>query len=326
MHEKPILALVIPCYNEESVLPQTSELFIGKIKDLVSKGMVDPQSFILFCNDGSKDQTWQIISDLSVGNSEVKGISLSRNRGHQNALLAGLMTVRKCADVVVSLDCDGQDDINAIDEMLCKHSEGADVVYGVRNCRETDTWFKRFTAESFYKLMAWLGADMVYNHADYRLLSKCVLESFAEYGEVNLFLRGLVPLVGYRSEIVYYERHERMGGESHYPLLKMLGFAWDGITSLSIKPIRMISLLGAIMAFLGLAMVCWCFCSYFRGVVVPGWASNVIMCSMIGGVQLVSLGIIGEYVGKIYLETKRRPRFAIAATVGGIAAVSDRKV
>lgn len=320
---KPILAIVVPCYNEEAVLPQMSTVFIKKVEDLIARGAIDVRSFILFCDDGSTDRTWRIISDLSVGNPIIKGISLSRNRGHQNALLAGLMSAYRQADAVVSLDCDGQDDINAIDEMLHKYTDGADVVYGVRNRRVSDTWFKRVTAESFYKLMVWLGADVVYNHADYRLLSKRVLESFSKYGEVNLFLRGLFPLVGYRSDVVYYERHERMGGESHYPFLKMLGFAWDGITSLSIKPIRIISILGVIMAFCGMTMVGWCFYSYFSGLAVPGWASNVIMCSMIGGVQLISLGVIGEYVGKIYLETKRRPRFAIGDTVGDISAISD---
>lgn len=308
----PRLAIVIPCFNEEQVLPQTAPLFAAKIQGLIGKGKVAADSFVLLCNDGSKDDTWRIIKELAASDAIYRGISLSRNRGHQNVLLAGLMEAKESADIAISIDCDGQDDIEAMDEMVERHLEGYDVVYGARNKRTTDTWFKRTTAEAFYKLMRWLGADVINNHADYRLTSSRVLNELAKYQEVNLFLRGMFPLVGFKSCNVYYERHERMAGASHYPFLKMLSFAWDGITSLSVKPIRMICLLGVAMSVLSMAMIGWCLISYFSGRVVPGWASNVIVSCLIGGVQLISIGVIGEYVGKIYLETKHRPRYCIS--------------
>lgn len=308
----PVLAIVIPCYNEDQVLPKTAPLFRDKIKELVREGRVSDRSFVLFCNDGSRDGTWAVVKSLAAEDKTYRGLSLSRNRGHQNVLLAGLMFAKDKADAVVSIDCDGQDDINAIDEMVAKFRAGAEVVYGVRNKRVTDTWFKRTTAEGFYRIMKWMGADVVFNHADYRLTSSRVLKEFAQFGEVNLFLRGMFPLIGFKSDVVYYERHERVAGESHYPVLKMLAFAWDGITSLSVKPIRMICLLGALMAILSLLMIGWCLVSYFTGRVVPGWASNVIVSCLIGGVQLISIGVIGEYIGKIYLETKHRPRYVVS--------------
>lgn len=312
----PKLAIVIPCYNEERVLPKTAPIFRDKIRELVTAGKIDSASFVLFCNDGSSDHTWEIIKSLSASDHMFRGLSLSRNRGHQNVLLAGLMAVKDQIDVAISIDCDGQDDVNAMGEMVEKYKSGAEIVYGVRSKRTTDTWFKRFTAESFYKLMAFLGADVVFNHADYRLVSARVIKEFSNYGEVNLFLRGLFPLVGFKSDIVSYERHERVDGDSHYPFMRMLGFAWDGITSLSVKPIRLIFLLGLLMALMSLCMIIWCFVSYFLGHVVPGWASNVIVSCLIGGVQLISIGVIGEYVGKIYLEVKHRPRYIVSETVG----------
>ena len=309
------LAIVVPCYNEEKVLPETAGLFIGKIKQLVASGKIAKDSFVLFVNDGSRDATWSLICELSRAHDCVHGISLSRNRGHQNALLAGLMEARASANVVVSIDCDGQDDINAMDEMIDKYANGAEIVYGVRSRRTTDTWFKRTTAEGFYKVMKLMGAEIIFNHADYRLVSARVLNEFAEFGEVNLFLRGMFPLVGFKSDTVYYERRERIAGESHYPLLKMLGFAMDGITSLSIRPLRIISVVGFATAFLGVLTIGWSLYSFFTDRVVPGWASTVIVGCLTGGVQLISLGVIGEYVGKIYLETKHRPKFIIADRV-----------
>lgn len=310
------LAVVIPCYNEESVLGQASVLFVNKLRQLITAGKIAKDSFILFVDDGSKDSTWKLIGDISRRFPEVRGCSLSCNRGHQNALLAGLMEAKGKSDVVVSLDCDGQDDIEAVDEMLQKIHAGVDVVYGVRKCRSTDTWFKRTTARCFYRLMRWLGAEVVYDHADYRMVTARVLDELEKFGEVNLFLRGLFPLVGFRSDIVYYERKERMAGGSHYPFFKMLGFAVDGITSLSIKPIRLVTVLGAVLSGLGLLMVGWVMISYFMRRVVPSWTSHVMMTCIIGGVQLISLGVIGEYVGKIYLEVKARPRYIIRERVG----------
>lgn len=307
----PKLAIVIPCYNEEKVLPLSSKDFLAKLEELIKAGKVSDESFILFSNDGSKDSTWELIKGLSREDPRFRGVSLSRNRGHQNALLAGLCEARKDADIIISCDCDGQDDIGAMGEMVEKYSEGAEIVYGVRKRRELDTWFKRCTAEFFYRLMNWLGAEVVFNHADYRLASARVLEEFEKFGEVNLFLRGMFPLVGFKSDIVYYDRKERVAGESHYPFFKMLGFAMDGITSLSVKPIRMIAAFGFLTAVLGFAMIVWCLISYFAGRVVPGWASNVMTSCLIGGAQLISIGVIGEYIGKIYLETKKRPRYII---------------
>lgn len=308
----PILYVVIPCYNEEEVLPVTSGLFFDKIHALAKGGKISPESRVLFVNDGSKDNTWPIIRKLSEENECCEGICLSRNRGHQNALLAGLMTARRYADVTISIDCDGQDDINAMDEMIDHYHKGMDVVYGVRSKRDTDTWFKRTTAESFYKLMNALGAQTVYNHADYRLMSRRALDGLAQFHEVNLFLRGLVPLVGYPSSIVTYERAERMAGESHYPLKKMLSFAFDGITSLSVKPIRLITTLGFLISFISVLAILWVFATKFFGQTVSGWSSMVCAIFFMGGVQLLCLGVIGEYIGKIYNETKARPCFLIS--------------
>ena len=308
----PVLYVVVPCYNEEKVLPVTSGLFFEKIHALVKAEKISPESRVLFVNDGSKDETWPIIRKLSEENECCEGICLSRNRGHQNALLAGLLTARCYADVTISIDCDGQDDINAMDEMIDHYHKGMDVVYGVRSKRDTDTWFKRTTAESFYKLMNALGAQTVYNHADYRLMSRRALDGLAQFKEVNLFLRGLVPLVGYPSSIVTYERAERMAGESHYPLKKMLSFAFDGITSLSVKPIRLITALGFFISFVSILAILWVLGTKLFGQTVSGWSSMVSAIFFMGGVQLLCLGVIGEYIGKIYNETKARPRFLIS--------------
>ena len=310
----PILYIVIPCYNEEAVLPLTSGMFLKKIKDLAAAGKISDKSRILFVNDGSKDKTWDIIRSLAEADEHYRGVCLSRNRGHQNALLAGLMTAKDLADVTISIDCDGQDDINAMDAMIDEYLAGMDVVYGVRSKRETDTWFKRTTAEGFYKVMQALGADVVFNHADYRLLSKRALEGLAEFREVNLFLRGLVPLVGYRCSSVYYERAERIAGKSHYPLKKMLAFAFDGITSLSVKPLRLITLAGMLVSAVSFIAIIVTLITKLVGFTVTGWTSMICAIYFLGGVQLLGIGIIGEYVGKIYNETKARPRFIISET------------
>ncbi len=312
--ETPILYIVIPCYNEQEVLPVTSGMFLAKLRQLESEGAISEKSRVLFVNDGSKDRTWEVIQGLCEQDEHFQGVCLSRNRGHQNALLAGLMTARRHADVTISIDCDGQDDINAMDEMLREYAAGCDVVYGVRSKRDTDTWFKRTTAQGFYKVMSALGADTVYNHADYRLMSRRALDGLAQFGEVNLFLRGLVPLVGYRSSSVYYERAERLAGESHYPLKKMLAFAFDGITSLSIKPIRIITALGFFISIVSVIGILWVLITHLVGFTVSGWSSMLCAIFFMGGVQLLCLGVIGEYVGKIYNETKRRPRFIIRET------------
>lgn len=308
----PILYIVIPCYNEEEVLPVTSGMFLQKIADLTAAGKIAAESRVLFVNDGSKDKTWQIIQSLAEENEHYEGICLSRNRGHQNALLAGLMTAKERADIAISIDCDGQDDINAMDAMVDEYLAGVDVVYGVRSKRATDTWFKRTTAEGFYHVMKALGADVVFNHADYRLMSKRALEGLAEFGEVNLFLRGLVPLVGYRSSSVYYERAERLAGESHYPLKKMLAFAFDGITSLSTKPLRLITAAGVLVSAISFIAIIVTLITKLFGYTVTGWTSMICAIYFLGGVQLLGIGVIGEYVGKIYSETKRRPRFIIS--------------
>ena len=308
----PSLYIVIPCYNEEAVLPITAPLFRDKLLSLSSQGKISPDSRVLFVNDGSKDNTWNLICQLAKEDAHFKGICLSRNRGHQNALLAGLMEAKDKCDITISIDCDGQDDINAMDAMVDEYLSGAEIVYGVRSKRDTDTFFKRFTAESFYKLMKWMGADTVYNHADYRLVSSRALKEFANFREVNIFLRGMFPLVGFKSTCVYYERHERIAGQSHYPLKKMLALAFDGITSLSIKPIRIITGLGVFISLAAFALIIYALVSYFTGNVVSGWASSLIVTCFLGGIQLISLGVIGEYVGKIYMETKARPRFIIS--------------
>ena len=309
---KPVLYIVIPCYNEEKVLPITCELFLEKITTLVKKNIIDNSSRILFVNDGSKDHTWDIICELAEKDEHYMGISQSRNRGHQNAVLAGLMEAKDKCDITISIDCDGQDDINAMDEMVDQYLDGSEIVYGVRSKRDTDTFFKRFTAEGFYKLMNLMGAEVVFNHADYRLVSSRVLKEFANFEEVNIFLRGMFPLVGFKSTSVYYERHERIAGESHYPLSKMLALAFDGITSLSIKPIRMITGLGGFIAILSFIGVVWSVVMAILGKTVTGWASMVCIISFIGGVQLICLGVLGEYIGKIYMEVKHRPRYIIS--------------
>lgn len=309
---KPILYIVIPCYNEEKVLPITSKMFLEKILSLSQSGKISDKSRILFVNDGSKDKTWEIICDLARQDEHYKGISQSRNRGHQNAVLAGLMESKDACDITISIDCDGQDDINAMDEMVDAYLDGSEVVYGVRSKRETDTFFKRFTAESFYKLLNKMGAEVVFNHADYRLVSSRVLQEFKNFHEVNLFLRGMFPLVGFKSTSVYYERSERIAGESHYPLNKMLGLAFDGITSLSVKPLRMITGLGLLIAILSFVGVVWSVVVALLGKSVAGWASMVCIVSFIGGIQLICLGVMGEYIGKIYMEVKQRPRYIIS--------------
>ena len=309
---KPVLYIVIPCYNEEKVLPITCELFLKKIITLVKENKIDNNSRILFVNDGSKDRTWEIICELAKKDEHYMGISQSRNRGHQNAVLAGLMEAKDKCDITISIDCDGQDDINAMDEMVDQYLDGSEIVYGVRSKRDTDTFFKRFTAEGFYKLMNLMGAEVVFNHADYRLVSSRVLKEFANFEEVNIFLRGMFPLVGFKSTSVYYERHERIAGESHYPLSKMLALAFDGITSLSIKPIRMITGLGGFIAVLSFIGVIWSVVMAILGKTVTGWASMVCIISFIGGVQLICLGVLGEYIGKIYMEVKHRPRYIIS--------------
>ena len=308
----PVLYIVIPCYNEEKVLPITAPMFLEKINSLVSKKKISSESRIMFINDGSKDKTWEIISDLSKQDEHYIGISQSRNRGHQNAVLAGLMESKDMCDITISIDCDGQDDINAMDEMVDAYFDGCEVVYGVRSKRDTDTFFKRFTAEGFYKFMNWMGAEVVFNHADYRLVSSRVLQEFADYKEVNIFLRGMIPLVGFKSTSVYYERHERIAGESHYPLKKMLSLAFDGITSLSVKPIRLIIGLGVFFAIASFIGVIWAIIMSMTGSTVSGWASTFCIVCFMGGIQLLCLGVIGEYIGKIYLETKKRPRYIIS--------------
>lgn len=308
----PVLYIVIPCYNEQEVLPITAPLFLKKIVDLSGKGKISPNSRILFVNDGSKDDTWKIINELSEKDPHYLGICQSRNRGHQNAVLAGLMEAKDRCDITISIDCDGQDDINAMDSMVDAYLDGCDIVYGVRSKRDTDTFFKRFTAESFYKLLNAMGAEVVFNHADYRLMSSRVLQEFANFKEVNLFLRGMVPLVGFKSTTVTYERHERIAGESHYPLSKMLALAFDGITSLSVKPIRFITGFGLFVAFVSFIGVIWAIVQALVGHAVSGWASMTSIICFVSGVQLVCLGVIGEYVGKIYMETKHRPRYIIS--------------
>ena len=308
----PILYMVIPCYNEEEVLPTTSGLFRDKLEFLIRNNMISPDSRILFVDDGSKDRTWDIILKLSLENDCFTGIQQSRNRGHQNAVLAGLMEARGKCDITISIDCDGQDDINAMDRMVEEYIKGSEIVYGVRSKRDTDTFFKRFTAESFYKLLKCMGVEAVFNHADYRLVSSRVLQEFENFKEVNIFLRGMFPLVGFRSTAVFYERHERIAGESHYPLSKMLALAIDGITSLSVKPIRCITGLGFAVSMLSFILLIWIVIRYFLGMTVQGWASTCAIAAFMGGIQLICLGVIGEYIGKIYLETKRRPRYIIS--------------
>ena len=312
MKKNPCLWIIIPCYNESEVLPITAPMFSDKIEQLVQEEKIAPDSRILFVNDGSKDDTWEIICRLSAENPRFQGICQSRNRGHQNAVLAGLMEAKDRCDITISIDCDGQDDINAMDQMVEEYLNGCEIVYGVRSSRETDTWFKRTTAQGFYKVLNGMGAEVVYNHADYRLVSSWVLQAFADFHEVNLFLRGMFPLVGFKSTSVYYERHERIAGESHYPLKKMLALAFDGITSLSVRPIRMVTGMGVIVSILGFIGIIWAVVVALMGKSIAGWASIVCIVCFLGGIQLLSLGIIGEYIGKTYMETKRRPRYIIS--------------
>lgn len=319
----PILYIVIPCYNEQEVLPITAPMFLQKLADLTAAGKISPESRVLFVNDGSKDRTWEIICDLAACDPHYAGICQSRNRGHQNAVLAGLMEAKSRCDITISIDCDGQDDINAMDAMVDAYRDGCDVVYGVRSKRETDTFFKRFTAESFYKILNAMGAEVVFNHADYRLMSARVLEEFARFREVNLFLRGMVPLVGFKSTCVTYERHERMAGESHYPLSKMLALAFDGITSLSIKPIRFITGFGVFVALVSFIGVLWAVIEAALGLTVSGWASMTSIICFVSGVQLICLGVIGEYIGKIYLESKHRPRYIISDSTPNFGEIKE---
>ena len=306
------LYLVIPCYNEEEVLNETTKRLEKKYDKLIKDGIISKESKVMYVNDGSKDKTWELIEDISKNHKYFTGICLSRNRGHQNALIAGLLVAKEYADVVISMDADLQDDINAIDEMLKKYYAGCDIVYGVRSSRKKDSWFKKTTAQGFYKFMQKMGVDIVYNHADYRLTSKKVLGAFEDFKEVNLFLRGIFPLIGYKTDTVYYERGERFAGESKYPLKKMLNFAWDGITSFSVKPIRLLLNFGIILFVLSMIFVVYCIVSKLTGNAVPGWTFLGCSIWLMGGIQMISLGIIGEYIGKIYSETKRRPRYIIS--------------
>ena len=308
----PRLFIVIPCYNEQEVLPITAPMFLDKLRGLTDAGKIAEDSRVLFVNDGSKDRTWEIIRELAASDPHYIGISQSRNRGHQNAVLAGLMEAKDQCDITISIDCDGQDDINAMDAMVDAWHDGCEVVYGVRSSRETDTFFKRFTAESFYKFLAAMGAEVVFNHADYRLISARVLKEFANFHEVNLFLRGMIPLVGFKSTSVSYSRAERLAGESHYPLKKMIALAVDGITSLSVKPLRLIMGFGLFVAFFSFIGCLWALITALCGKAVAGWASMTCIVCFVSGVQLICLGIIGEYIGKIYMETKQRPRYIIS--------------
>lgn len=306
-----ILYIVVPCYNEEAVLPETSKRLGEKLRSLMAAGKISEKSKALFVNDGSKDKTWEIISSLHAADPIFSGVDLTRNRGHQNALLAGLMTAKDRCDMAISMDADLQDDVDAVDRMVEEYYAGCDIVYGVRSSRKKDTFFKRFTAEGFYRLINWMGAETVFNHADYRLMSKRALEGLAEFKEVNLFLRGMVPMIGYRTGTVEYERGERFAGESKYPLKKMLAFAMEGITSLSTKPLKMITGLGFIVFAVSIAMLIYSIVRWAMGETTWGWPSLICSVWAIGGLILLSLGVIGEYIGKIYMETKERPRFLI---------------
>ena len=306
-----VLYIVIPCYNEEEVLYETAKRLTDKLNRMISDQVVSDQSRMVFVDDGSKDRTWELIRNLHESNPLVLGIKSSRNRGHQNTLLAGLFTVKDDCDMAVSMDADLQDDIEVLDQFVKKYEEDCEIVYGVRSARKTDTFFKKFTAESFYKLMSHMGVDIVYNHADYRLMSKRAIEELENYKEVNLFLRGIVPMIGFKSGIVEYERHERFAGKSKYPLKKMLAFAMDGITSLSIKPIRFITALGVTLFLVSIVLLVYYIIGYFAGNTIEGWATLVVSIWGIGGLELLAIGVIGEYIGKIYLETKGRPRYIV---------------
>lgn len=318
----PVLYLVIPCYNEESVLPITLPLFTAKLAALTAAWRIAPDSRVLLVDDGSRDGTWELIRRFA-GEAPVEGLRLSRNRGHQNALLAGLMDARRRADVTVSIDCDGQDDLNAIDAMLTEYAAGCEIVYGVRQDRTSDSVFKRGSAHVFYRLMNRLGAESVYNHADYRLMSRQALDGLADFPEVNLYLRGLVPLVGYRSSSVYYTRTPRMAGQTHYSLGKMLRLAIDGITSLSVRPLKLITGLGLGVSLVSLIMIVWSIVRFFLGKTVTGWSSLMCVVLFLGGIQLLCIGVLGEYIGKIYAEVKHRPRYIVAETTRDAPAVGD---
>lgn len=308
---EPTIYFVIPCYNEEAVLPETTRRLTQKLEGMRDKALIGENSRILLVDDGSKDKTWELISQYNRENPWIEGVKLAHNRGHQNALLCGLMSAMPRCDAAISMDADLQDDIDALDQFVQKFQEGCDVVYGVRNKRETDTWFKRTTAEGFYKVMKLLGVDVVFNHADYRLMSNRALEGLSEYREVNLFLRGIVPLIGYRSDYVYYDRHERFAGESKYPLKKMISFALDGITSFSVKPLKLISNLGILISVLSIFGLLYALISYFAGVTVSGWTAIVCSIWLLGGLQMLCLGVVGGYIGKIYSEVKARPRYRV---------------
>lgn len=306
-----ILYIVIPCYNEEEVLQETTKQLKNKIEKLIKEEIISDQSKVMYVNDGSKDKTWDLIQEIHEKEKNFTGLKLSRNRGHQNALLAGLMTAKKYADIVISMDADLQDDINVIEKMIEKYNDGNDIVYGVRSSRKKDNFFKKFTAQGFYRFMQLMGVDIIYNHADYRLMSKRVLEELENFTEVNLFLRGIVPLIGFKSDIVMYERNERIAGKSKYPLKKMLSFALDGITSFSIKPIRLILFIGVIFCFISIGVLIYSIVQKILNNTVDGWTFIVCSIWLVSGIQMISLGIIGEYIGKIYSETKRRPRYII---------------
>jgi len=308
----PVLYLVIPCYNEEQVLPLTSGKFKAKIDELVDAGKIDDKSRVMFVNDGSKDSTWNILTQLSEADPRYCAISLSRNRGHQNALIAGLMEAKKFADITISMDCDGQDDINAITAMVDEYAKGSEIVFGVRNDRSTDSWFKRTTAQSYYKFLRGMGVDIIPDHADYRLMSSRVLDALEGYSEVNLFLRGLIPQLGFKQSVVYYSRAEREAGTTHYPLSKMAALAIDGVTSFSVKPLRLITLFGFLVALLSVVGIIYVLVSVISGYYVDGWASTTCILCFVSGIQMISLGVIGEYIGKIYLETKQRPRYIVS--------------
>ena len=308
----PILYLVIPCYNEEQVLPLTSGKFKAKLEELIEAGKISDDSRVMFVNDGSKDTTWDILKSLCEEDKKYAAISLAHNRGHQNALIAGLMEAKKYADITISMDCDGQDDINAITQMVDEYAKGNEIVFGVRNDRSTDSWFKRTTAQSYYKFLRGMGVDIIPDHADYRLMSSRVLNALEGYGEVNLFLRGIIPQLGFKQSVVYYSRAEREAGTTHYPLSKMMSLAIDGVTSFSIRPLRLITVLGIIVALLSFIGIIYVLVSVISGYYVDGWASTTCILCFVSGIQMISLGVIGEYIGRIYLETKQRPRYFVA--------------
>ena len=308
----PVLYLVIPCYNEEQVLPLTSGKFKAKLVELIEAGKISENSRVMFVNDGSKDTTWDILSSLGEEDKKYCAISLAHNRGHQNALIAGLMEAKKFADITISMDCDGQDDINAITQMVDEYAKGNEIVFGVRNDRSTDSWFKRTTAQSYYKFLRGMGVDIIPDHADYRLMSARVLNALEGYGEVNLFLRGIIPQLGFKQSVVYYSRAEREAGTTHYPLSKMMSLAIDGVTSFSIRPLRLITVLGIIVALLSFVGIIYVLISVISGYYVDGWASTTCILCFVSGIQMISLGVIGEYIGRIYLETKKRPRYFVA--------------